>query len=303
MFRRLPSFLLPLAIAAIAAAQTPDATATPQRVHIVGASVSGGFKDGPLTGAKEPCDTVPLQQLLKKWCGDDGKVTAHNSTKMLAMFTAPQKLGEEQIQGAKKQKPDVLLAVDFAFWFAYGYVDGPEATVRPERFAEGLGLLAGLDMPILLGDLPDMRGAAARMLSPRQIPAPAVLTQLNAQLAVWAKERPNVRIVPLADAVHTMKQTGVLLPLASGPLQTAPGALLQEDRLHATRLGMAYLGLVLQEPLAAAFPAGHPLRTRRWTFEQFVEAAGAEADLELLRAAAPKSAEKAPAGGEAPRGK
>lgn len=303
MLRRLFLFLVPLACAALAVAQTPESAPKPQRVHIVGASVSGGFKDSPLTGAKEPCDTVPLQQLIKKWCGDDGKVTAHNATKMLAMFTAPRKLGEEQIQSAKKQKPDVLLAIDFAFWFAYGHVGADEQKARTELLAEGLGLLAGIDTPILLGDLPDMRGAAARMLSPRQIPKPELLAKLNEQLAAWAKEHANVRIVPLAAAVRTMKETGVVLPLASGPLQTPPGALLQEDRLHATRLGMAYLGHVLQEPLAAAFPDGHPLRTRRWTFEQFVEAAGAESDLEAVRAAAAAAATGKAAEPTSPRGR
>ncbi|MEO6597535.1 MAG: hypothetical protein ABIP94_22555, partial [Planctomycetota bacterium] len=71
-------------------------------------------------------------------------------------------------------------------------------------------------------------------------------------------------------------------------LQTGPGALLQGDRLHATRLGMAFLGLSLQEQLRALFPEGHALHAQTWTFLQFVEACGAEGDLEVVRAAAAK---------------
>jgi hypothetical protein len=99
-----------------------------------------------------------------------------------------------------------------------------------------------------------------------------------------------------------MKSTGATLPLAAGPLRTAPGALLQGDRLHATRLGMALLGHSLQEPLRALLPADHELRKQQSTFEQFVEAAGAEADLEAVQAAAKRPAEAGAGKGEAKGG-
>ncbi|MBM4061854.1 MAG: hypothetical protein FJ265_12275 [Planctomycetes bacterium] len=272
-----------------APAPAPAAPSRTLRVHIVGASVSGGFEDGPLTGASEPCDTVPLLTIVKAWAGDEAKVTMHNPVKMLAMFTDPQKLGEEQVQAALKQKPDLVLAVDFPFWFGYGFVQGDEAKARSENLAVGLGLLARFQVPVLLGDLPDMHGAAARMLHPRQIPSREVLQQLNRELAAFVAARPNLRIVPLAQTVRTMKDEGVVLPLRDGAVKTPPGALLQQDRLHATRLGMAMLGHELQGALGAAFPKDHPLHSRRWSFEQFVEAAGAGDDLAAVReAVAPK---------------
>ena len=51
--------------------------AEPKLVHlrVIGASVSGGFKDGPLTGATEPGDTVSMHHLLKAWCGDQAKAS------------------------------------------------------------------------------------------------------------------------------------------------------------------------------------------------------------------------------------
>ncbi len=303
MIRRFATLSLSLVCALALGAQ--DAAAAPAakmlRVHILGASVSGGFRDGPLTGATEQGDSVPLVDVIKAWAGDDAKVTTHNPTRMIAMFTAPEVIGTEQIHGALRAKPDLLVAIDFPFWFAYGFVQGEEATARKALLAKGLDLLAKLDVPMLIGDLPDMQGAARRMLNPRQIPGPALLKELNEQLAAFAKARPNVHVVSLAGIVHRMKDEGVTLPLASGPLRTGPGALQQEDRLHATRLGMAFLGLTLQPELAALCTKDHALHARAWTIEQFVEATGAEGDLEVVQAAAAKSkpgAALVPAGGK-----
>ena len=71
--------------------------------------------------------------------------------------------------------------------------------------------------------------------------------------------------------------------------------LLQGDRLHATRLGMAYLGLRLQGALAEVLPTGNALKQRDWALEDFIAAAGAEPDLEAARAAAKERAAKASA--------
>lgn len=266
-----------------AAAATEVATA---RVHVIGASVSGGFRDGPLTGAKEPGDSVTLQHVLRAWCGEHARATTHAPLQMLAMFTDPVGIGDKQIQAARKAKPDYVVAVDFSFWFAYGYFDGADAAQqRAARYRQGLELLASLEVPVLIGDLPDMQGAARRMLAPAQIPAPELLQQLNAQLVAFVQEHPQLRIVPLAALVATMKNDGIVLPLAKGELRTLPGAMLQGDRLHANRLGMAYLGLQLQPALQALFPASHPLRAQTWTIEQFIDGCGADDELVNARVA------------------
>jgi hypothetical protein len=238
-----------------------------------------------LTGASEPGDSVTLQHVLKAWGGDLVKATTHPTLEMLAMFTKPAKIGEKQVLAAKKAQPDLVCAIDFPFWFAYGYVEGEEGPARRALLQQGLALLQQLTCPVLVGDLPDMQGAARRMLAPAQIPSPALLQELNQLLAAFVAEHKNVRLVPLAALVATMKDQGVVLPLAGGALQTAPGALLQGDRLHANRLGMAFLGLQLQSHLQAALGAAHPLGKQSWALEQFIAACGAEGDLELVRAA------------------
>lgn len=294
-----PSLLWLLCVASLSAQEKAvDAAKKPLRVHVIGASVSGGFRDGPLFGAEEQGDSVTLQHLLKAWAGDDARATTHNTAEMTVMFQRPKEIGQAQIEGVKKAKPDVVIAVDFPFWFAYGHVQGDEATARKGLLAAGCELLAQLEMPVLLGDLPDMTGAAKRMLSPRQIPSPEILKALNEQLADFVKSHPNFHLVPLAGLVATMKDKGASLACTEGALPTPPGALLQEDRLHATRAGMALLGFTIQEPLRALFPDGHPLRARAWTFDQFVEAAGAGVEIEALRAKADAGAAGTGGGGD-----
>ncbi|MBL9079145.1 MAG: hypothetical protein JNL08_16705 [Planctomycetes bacterium] len=286
---------LPLSVLSLFALALPAQDAEPPpktlRVHVIGASVSGGFRDGPTTGAAEPGDSVTMQQLLRPWAGEHATVTTHNTVAMTMLFMDPLGTGKEQIDGVAKARPDVVVAIDFLFWFAYGHVDlADEAAARQAQFAKGLELLGTLTMPVVVGDLPDMTGAERRMLKPKQIPSAEVLKALNAELAKFVQAHPNVHLVPLAETVRQMRTEGAKLPLQDGVLQTAPGALQQADKLHANRLGMALLGLRLQDALRACFPAEHPLARQQWTFEQFVEAAGAEDVLDQQREVAAEAA-------------
>lgn len=279
--------LLFLVGAAPAVAQEAAPAANPPRVHVIGASVSGGFCDGPLTGATEIGESVTLQHVLKAWCGDHARATTHNTVDMTKMFLDPLAIGEAQIALAKKRQPEVVVAIDFLFWFGYGPMPrGDEDRMRKDRVRTGLRLLASLERPVLVGDFPDMRGALPRVMRPSWVPSPKTLADLNAQLAAFTAEQPNLHVVPLAELVATLREKGVVLPLAGGPLRTPPGALLQGDKLHANRLGMAFLGLQLQAPLRARFGMEHPLHAQQWTIEQFIAACGAEADVEQIQAAA-----------------
>lgn len=260
------------------------------RVHVIGASVSGGFRDGPLFGAKEEGDSVTLQHLLKQWVGDQARATTHSPGAMALMFTDAPRIGKEQIDGVLKAKADIVVAIDFPFWFAYGFVGGEELKAREAKFDEGLAMLEKLTMPVLLGDMPDMQGAAQRMLKPAQIPSPDVLGKLNEKLRGFVAAHKNMRLVPLSKFVAGMKGKDATLPLADGAMPIAPHALQQEDRLHATRLGMALLGYWLQDPLRELVPAENALSKQKWTFAQFVEAAGAEGELQALKEAAKQPA-------------
>src|SRR5690606_23986838 len=127
-----------------------------------------------------------------------------------------------------------------------------------------------------VGDYPDMSGADPRMLSPRQIPSPEVLAALNAALREWAASRPNVHLFPLGDFVARVKREGAPVRVEDGEVRVPPELLLQSDRLHTTRLGVAVLGARIHEALAQALAAGHPLRPRELPFAALVEATDAE---------------------------
>ena len=261
------------------------AQAAPKHIHVIGASVSAGFEDGPFAGAKVVGDSIPLQKVLKSWSGGVVKVTTHPIFEMCYTFSDPVKIGKKQIDRAKVKKADMVVAVDFPFWFAYGYVRGDEAKARLGRLEQCLTFLASLDVPVIIGDLPNMKGAALRMLKPRQIPSEELLAQLNARTAKFAADNEKVTIVPISKIVKQLKVDGVKLPFEDGGLQTAPGALLQEDQLHVTRIGMALLAYQLQDALRAHFPAGHALHEQRWTFDEFAAAVSADDELQMLREA------------------
>jgi hypothetical protein len=284
-------FSLLLAVAAPLVAQQATKRA-PQHIHVIGASVSGGFEDGPLFGAKATGDSVSMQHMLKKWSDGEVKVTTHPTMAMWNLFQDPIGIGKDEIELAKKRKADLVIAVDFPFWFAYGYVQGDEAKARLADLETCIQYLTELRVPVVIGDLPNMQGAAVRMLKPRQIPSNEVLEQLNARLKKFADDNPLITLVPMAQIVKQLKVEGVKLPLKEGVLQTKPGALLQEDQLHATRLGMALLLFQLQDVLRAQFPKGHALHEQRWAFDDFAAAAGAEVELDTLREQAKSQKQK-----------
>jgi hypothetical protein len=276
--------LLALAPALPAQTATPAATERPAaetlKVAIVGASLSAGFLDGPFTGGSGEDHTTALQSVVRSWLGDGGTVQGRAE---LMMFTDPIVLGEKQMKRVHKDGADLLLALDFLFWYGYGRVSGgqgeDETKLRLARFELGLLQLADWKGPVLTGDLPDMHGAAERMLPARAIPSVEALKALNERLAAFAKDRPNVHVLPLRAMVKEMKEKGVSMPLAAGAVQVPPCGMLQGDGLHPNRIGMAWLCYLLQDHVRAALPKERAAALPKWTVDQFVAAAGADADL------------------------
>jgi lysophospholipase L1-like esterase len=258
----------------------------PLRVTIVGASLSAGFVDGPLAGGNKDNRTTPLKKAVASWLGDGGAVQSRAD---LLMFTDPFKLGARQVARAVKDGGDLLVAIDFLFWYAYGYTernDADERKARTERMEQGLAQLAQWSGPLVVADLPDMQGADRRMLSPLQIPKPETLNALNERIAAWAKARPGTQVVPLRTWVDRMKQQGIELPLQGGAVQVPKGGLLQGDRLHPNRLGMAWLLFQLQEPVRALAPKAMVEAMPQWTMDQCIQGVDASLDLADLKAAA-----------------
>jgi len=121
------------------------------------------------------------------------------------------------------------------------------------------------------------------MISPRQIPAPDILLQLNRRIVGWAAERPLVHLFPVGHEVRVMKEQGIELPLEDGKFHSPPGSMLQGDRLHPNCLGMAWVGFRLQQEIAKALDEERAAALPQWTIDEFVELCGAEMELEDLQ--------------------
>ena len=247
----------------------------PSVVSVVGASVSSGFADPRPRPDGTRNRTIDLARLLREVWPDD-QVTVKQRAN-LAMFLDPVRFGTAMIDRTLRDEPDLVLAVDFMFWFGYG-----GAALDEERClamqAAGLEQLDRIVAPILVGNYPDMRDADPRMLPPNSVPEPATLKKLNERLRAWAAERPRVRLFDLAAWVEAARTDGAVMELGGKRLFATPVKLLQGDRLHATRLGMALLGERICAESRALLPEDHPLKSQAPNLEQFVEAAGVEVE-------------------------
>lgn len=242
MIRFVPVLLAVLATAA--PAQQPDPLA---RVVTVGASLTAGFGTW-----------LPLRNLLQTALPDDATpIRSHHD---VMFFRRPETIGKRQIDRTLAMEPTLVVAIDFLFWYGYGYQwvrEEPEPNhirFRRPTEEEGLSLrladlergLAELDRvpcTIVVGDFPNMAGAHPWMLGASQIPSEVELAKLNERLRAWAAERPRVHVIPLAASVDRLRAGDwtVTPPGGTTPVTLDAASALQWDRLHPTRLGVVYL--------------------------------------------------------------
>ncbi len=298
------------------------AQAAGPKITVLGASLSKGMSlgeevtrrgaGGLISAIPEPRkSTIGLAQLLTRVVAS--QPTDHSD---LYLFMNPASRVQRQVQAAIEEQPDLILGIDLIFWFgywpdvselskedagsdllqAYGQHDREiEKTLRSlEKQTVGLAtvdeLLAKTKATIVLGDYPDMFGANPMMLAAKHIPLRRTLDELNRRLHEFAAQRPRVLVYPLADYVTRAKLGKVPLPDAGGRLVTSDGAM-QADNLHPTRLGTA---LVLHElygflTTQLAKDADRLLGPRP-SFATLVEKAGAQKDLDAMRAQTAKEA-------------
>lgn len=253
-----PAALLFMATAAIA--QTPqDATSKPTaqvplRIGILGASVSAGFgcqlteprPDGIYQAQLRLADMLPLA------CPDTPMI--FQDTASGSMFFDPQQKGSEAVAAVAKFKPDCVVAVDFLFWYCYGTAakadkERPDAEWRLQRLEQGLAALDTFQVPVLVGDLPDMSGAVGKILGKSQMPALPTLELANKRIAAWAKDRPLQRVLPLAAMIKQL-QTDKAIEIAGKKFAaTEQMPLLQRDELHTTPAGLAAVACVIVSEL------------------------------------------------------
>ncbi len=173
-------------------------------------------------------------------------------------FTDPVGRGARLVERALEASPTLVVALDFLFWYAFG--DGIDDRARPARLELGLAQLARFDVPILVGDLPDVGFALdgysalvrGPLIRPNMLPAPELRERMNRRLAEWVAERPNAVLVPLAEFVAGA-QSGADLNI--GGVTWEAGSFerfLQRDRLHPNLEGALALTVLAFHTLAEA---------------------------------------------------
>lgn len=225
---------------------------------LIGASVTAGFTESePFGGPK----TRPLR--LNRYV-DAALAVPHEPARNFAsafVFLQPESASRKQIDDALKAQPTLVLGLDFLFWFCYG--DGNNDEERLQRFNQGLKLLESFKCPLVLGDLPDASAAVNRQLRPDQVPTPRALAAANRRLRAWAAGRHQVAILPLSSFMRTTLRNQSLRVHRQVLPAGKTLALLQEDRLHPSASGAAFLAVSLLDAFQST-RRGSPDGEVRW---------------------------------------
>ena len=213
-----------------------------QHVRVIGASVTQGLTPGNGLG-----EVIAAMILCER--------EAVEQEADLLFFANPIGKARAQLKAARESGATMLVGVDFLFWFGYGLYGADRKLLgsddeRLQLLEAGLLLLGQIDVPIAVGDFPDMSDAIGGMLLEAQVPEAETLVKLNARLRAWASERENVVILPLAHVIGKLRADEEIRmgkhvwPAGSADLLLLP------DRLHTTREGqvaiasLAMFGLV-----------------------------------------------------------
>jgi hypothetical protein len=224
-----------------------------QRVAVVGASASDGFLAQIAfeeNGSTRLANLTFSDALRAVLAGDEAQALPHAS---FQFYTNAEKYGPRLLNAALDEEPTLIVGIDFLFWFGYGYAPQrtPEQEIRwrQNRLTEGLALIEDLPCPAIIGDFPDMTGAAPMMLPPNLIPSQAALEALNQQLREWLEDHDNVTLFPLRDLLVQMKSGERLTIGASEWDEAQTQALLLVDGLHPSAEGLIALALQVADIL------------------------------------------------------
>jgi hypothetical protein len=226
-----------------------------ERIVVLGASIGAGFDCTTPFGGPQTREYQFSHYLEAALVDRHQPIVTHANVVLFLNATHGM---ETQIAATIAAKPSLVIGLDALFWFCYG--SGREPEQRTEFFEAGLRFLERVDVPLVVGDLPDASAAVGRVLSPAQMPPIETLEKCNERLKRWAAARGNVTIFPLAELMARASKDEAL---TLGDQVWEAGrtrALLQRDLLHPARHGLAALAIATLE---AARPKPSELRILR----------------------------------------
>lgn len=257
------------------------------RPVVIGASVSDGFCIDEPMGGPRTCHYRFGRYLDAALAGPHGEIRTHANA---LFFVGPATVGESLIAKALEEKPTVIVAVDFLFWFCYGRL---EEEARLPMLDAGLELLEKFECPIVVGDIPDAAAAAGGILAHEQVPQPQTIAAANRRIQAWAAGRKNVTIVPLAEFMKNCQADTALKVRDREWPAGESRKLLQRDRLHPARHGCAALALAVCDRLHACGVVPEADQVC-WNDETVYKEAIAAAD--AAKPAAPAGKDRRPSG-------
>ena len=239
MTRALLRLLICALFAAASLAGAQDAApALFQRIVLLGASATAGFDESELLGGPKTAQYRFANYVEAALTGPHEPVAVQASA---LLFFQPEAVMEKQVAATVAAKPTLVVGLDALFWFCYGA--GLSAEQRAARFEAGLRLLARLDAPLVIGDLPDASRAVGGMLGATDMPDAATLARCNERLIAWAAGRKNVTVFPLARIMAAAAANEEITLTGHTWEQGKSAALIRADHLHPSRHALAALAI------------------------------------------------------------
>ena len=219
------------------------------RPVVIGASLADGFNRDDMFGPGS-------QNLSFDLFLDKRILTEHDpivNKGQVMFFSDPRKSAKTQLDFVLNYRPSVVFAPDYLFWLFYGVLDGKEST-RLKMLEEGLQLLSKIEVPLVIGNIPDARKAAGRILSAEQMPKVETIATANELIAKWVSSRKATGLLDLSILMAAL-QGGQELEVHGeliAPERTS--TFLQADQLHPTKEGTKIIALLALESLQKVAP-------------------------------------------------
>ncbi len=223
------------------------------RVVVTGASVTSGFglTTPPIKGDLGAYP-VNMKHVM------EGLITSnHHEVEFfgdLLFFKKSREHAKAYIKKIQEYKPTLVIGIDFLFWFGHGTPpEGEEvAEFRMEKLNFALDLLSDLQVPLVIGDLPNVQGAIGKMLSRHQVPSEQTLQKLNTRIHTWGEAHENVTIVDVHGLWKKAVNGEEIVLLGATWQAGSQSALLQQDMLHTTLEGTVAASMLVAEALGVA---------------------------------------------------
>lgn len=232
----------------------PSPPASLTTIAVIGASASAGWGAMLSASPTHRAAAINLGDVLT--CSMLSEDSVH-SWATASFFTNPVHFGSSQVDAALAADATLVIGIDYLFWYTYGAIawtstTPPTPQERLTALQKGLTQLERFDVPVIVGNLPNMSGAAGRILSQSQIPDSETLSTLNHHIQKWAAEHDRVHLFDLATIVETLMAGEPFLLEGHAYGEAGESPLILPDQLHPTGEGLVAIGRSLNASIDTA---------------------------------------------------